>query len=606
MQPCQYLRPLSLYFLCSLALACSDDPKQPREVPTDDGGDSEADASVEQDAEVEPPDAAEPEPAVFGGLTVDTSPAEQAIDLFGKVGHRFWFEVTREQVSIMNEGRRNPGPWLAAKAARRPIAPAYRLAGEPDVGIPIDPWPGGPGNGGDIYTPPGDPKEDATFADHVVVQDVVTKSVADYGKLELALVGESTSREWTKRQIPNFRIDTDEFQPKVRIGGFEHFRLNNALVGTIFREHLAHRVFRALGYPALRSSFAFVGSNYWGENVWIPMVLMEAYKRKFCKDNQELLGGTCRNMWEFAGDAGRDALQSNACQVGSCDNTRMEDLIEAIANTPAGPGFKVALSEIVDWQRHHEFQCIGWILATGDDALRNNNNNLIIERETDHRLVWAPYSVDISAGQEWYVDAQLLGQSSLALGCQADPDCWEDVYVTCEDLVEKFEKLRAESFVDETVAVLTEHGMMRDGDDSRAEALHAWYAGRAAYVKNVLPNYRYLPDTDGVCPHDLFACQDGGCGTQEECLERRCVPGEYWCESIGYCKRVDDLDCPVCENELPKFCGVSQECVADVAACSEICKEIMGPEYIYCEAVQGCEQARWCFDDGQPEPLPPF
>ena len=26
--------------------------------------------------------------------------------------------------------------------------------------------------------------------------------------------------------------------------------------------------------------------------------------KRFCRDNEELLGGTCENMWEFPGDLG--------------------------------------------------------------------------------------------------------------------------------------------------------------------------------------------------------------------------------------------------------------------------------------------------------------
>lgn len=610
MPPTQYLRPILLVgLLSSFAVACDDDPQRrpPPAEPELDAG--EPDSGAEDPDEDD--DAGAPQPKVFGGLTVDTEADAQVIDLFGQAGHRLWFELSAQQVAEMNAAAGGGGIiWEANmhKKGRPALAPAYLLADAegsklagPDVGIPgfpgpIDPGPGG--QEGDIYTPPG--AFDPTFADHVVVQDALSQSVADYGKLEVALVGESTSRDFTKREIPNFRVDVNEFQPKLKIGGVEHFRLNNGLVGTIFREHVAHRVFRALGYPALRSTFAFVGNTVWGEGNWVPMVLSEVYKRKFCKDNVALLGGTCVNMWEFVGDAGSETLTEEACQVGSCDNTRMDDLAQRIAENPQGAGFKAALADVVDWQRYHEFQCLGWILATGDDALRNTNNNLIIERETDHKLIWAPYSVDISAGQEWYAEVTLTGTSSLAQGCQKDPACWEDVYAVCEDLIEKFEKLKPEKFIDETVALLTAHEMMRTGDDARAESLHTWYKERAAILRANLPRYRYLPDAEGQCVNDLEACEDGTCGTAEECLERRCNPGSVWCESLLLCQAPSEL-CPSCEEEAPYYCPPSSECVLDHAACDDACAELMGAEYIFCENGGYCELPMWC----GPKPVPP-
>ena len=364
-----------------------------------------------------------------------------------------------------------------------------RLTRLPRANSQIDPRPQEPGGDGDIYTP-GELEEEATFADHLVIQDAVSSSVADYGKVEVALVGESTFRKWSRSQIPNLRVDANEFQDGLLLGGFEHVRLNNGLVGSIFREHLAHRIFRALGYPALRSTFAFLGSNVWGPDVWVPMTLIEVYKKRFCRDNRELLGGTCENMWEFQGNAGDGQLPTDACQLSECDNTRLDELRSTLADVTPGPGFATALDAIIDWPRFHAFQCLGWILSTGDDALRNSNNNLVIERVEDRKLVWAPYSVDISAGQSWYRDTPLLGTSIVARGCQSDPACWAATYAVCEELLIKFDELNPEQLVDETVSTLTAHAMMRPDDLERAAELREWFVARQLSLPGVLENFR--------------------------------------------------------------------------------------------------------------------
>jgi hypothetical protein len=517
---------LTLCLLLAALAGCGDDvgddgPIGPRpdgghtdDASTADAGRDDAGArdAGSEDAGEPGPDASEPdaggEPDAgatdFGGLVPTTLPEEHDFELFGAAGHRFWIEVSAEQVARMNGGGGGGCPGCPAVDPFRQGEAAFDFLGD------------------DIYVP-GNP---VTFADHVVVQDAQTERVCDYGQVEVALVGESTARQWDFAHIPNVRIDANEFTVGQHIGGFEHIRLNNGLVGSIFREALAHRIYRALDYPALRATWAFLGSNVWGPDIWVPMTLIEVYKRKFCNENAELLGGTCENMWEFAGDVGAEfgGVPENACQVSECDNTRLQDVGDEIAAAPKGAGFKQALSSYIEWDRFHQFQCISWILWTGDDPIHNSNNNLIIERD-DGKLIWAPYSVDISAGQDWYTSVPLVGSNTLARGCQADPECWADTLTTCEGLIAKFDALDPENLVDEAVESLTDLEMMRDGDEQRAEALREWYVERQLQLTSELERYRYLPDEFGACPEGYEACVPQGgsmdCNEYTPCI---CLP----------------------------------------------------------------------------------
>jgi hypothetical protein len=565
--------------------------------PREDSGDPEPDASDEpepdasHDAGDEPePDASEPdpepdagvdagEPIVFGGLTVTVDPEDHELDLFGTPGHRFWFEVSEEQMEKVN----NDG----------------------GGGYPC------PECGGDIYTPGGS-NSNATYADHLVVENAETGEAADYGKVEIALVGESTRRAWDPNTIPNVRVDANEFEKDTRIGTYEHLRLNNSLVGSIFKEAMAHRIYRALDYPALRSSHAFMSAPVWGEHVWVPMTLMEMYKRRFCRDNQDTIGGSCENMWEFPGDlgggyypypgggfpgggGGQQEVPADWCQVSECDNTRLVETMAALAEAPRGEGFKEALDPFISWDHFHQFQCLSWILWTGDDPLHNTNNNLIIERDTDHKLVWAPYSVDIHASfPEWgYVNTPLTGQNVVALGCQSDPTCWEDTIATCEDLIVRFDDLNPEEMVDELVTTLTDLNMMRYGDDERAETLREWYAWRQTVLADELEQYRYLPDEYGNCPNDLIRCGDGGCGTEEACEDRQCEAGYTMCEAAGRC--LDRYEhCPECTETSPFYCHVLQSCVLDAQACADACDYEWGGQYVWCEQLNQCVEYYYC------------
>jgi hypothetical protein len=514
--------------LASFATACGSDPLlTPTEPP--------------------PPE----ETRTFGGLTPDTAPERQSFDLFAEPGHRFWVEVNEAQLTRMNgqTGGGGPGPIIDAQ-------------------------------GGDIYTPGTDP----TFADHVVVQHASTGSVADYGKTQVGLVGESTFRGFTPDTIPNLRFDTDEFIPGREIGGFEHFRLNNGLVGTIFRELVAHRVFRELGYPALRASYAFLGSNVWGDHIWVPMTVIEVYKARFCEDNADLIGGGCRNMWEFAGDV-RDIANEDVCQLSECDNSRLRELKTALEDAPRGEGFKRALEPFIDWQRFHEFQCIGWMLLTGDDALHNANNNLLLER-ADGRLVWAPYSIDISASQDWFEYVSLYGSSQIADGCQKDETCWADTIAVCEDLVAAFDALDPETFVDDAYATLSDLRMLRSGDDQRAEVLRSWYSARQEELYEELEIFRDPPGPDG-CPRSQQRCEDGSCGTADECAERACFDPMTWCPALGQCVDPAFEECPECDAAVPYYCVLVSECVSSVDACAALCEDGL----VYCENLKACAPA---------------
>lgn len=386
------------------------------------------------------------------------------------------------------------------------------------------------------------------------------------------------------------RFDFDEFAMGQRLGSFEHLRLNNSQVGTIFREALAHRIYRALGYPALRSTHALLGSNVWGHDTWVPMTLMEVYKPRFCEDNEALIGGGCKNMWEFPGDPG-ESFPPGACQWATCDDTRLREFRAKMRRTPLGDGFKAATEDFIDWPRMHQFQCLSWMLATGDDALHNANNNLILERD-DGRLIWAPYSVDISAGQSWYPFVALTGTSRVARGCQLDRTCWADTIATCEGLIEDFDALEPEAMVEDLVETLADAEMLRDGDMESAMELRTWYANRRARLASELERYRTLPDVFGQCPEGLEPCLDQTCGTAEDCLARRCDITQRFCEELNACIPATE-DCFTCDGDGAMYCPVTGSCEISIDACSAACSRNLDG-FIYCEATGDCAPAWDC------------
>ncbi|HWO07865.1 MAG TPA: hypothetical protein VNN80_00255, partial [Polyangiaceae bacterium] len=225
------------------------------------------------------PDAGQSPPR--GLPEADVAPAELDVDVFGVLGNRYWLDASVQEVAVMNA----------------PFQPA--IAG------PFE---------GDLYSPLG--PAPLTFLDHLfVTTGGESAHTADFGKVQVRLIGQSTARPWTMYSLPNFKLDTDEFSVGNRVGGVKHLRLNNAVAGNIFREKLALDLYRALGYPAPRAVHAWVAGSVWGPEVSVPYVVVEAYKPQFCKQRAAELGGGCVNMWELSGDLGGGALgEPDNCQ----------------------------------------------------------------------------------------------------------------------------------------------------------------------------------------------------------------------------------------------------------------------------------------------------
>jgi hypothetical protein len=436
----------------------------------------------------------------------DTHVKDQSLDPFGVVGNRYYFGVTDVERDGMNndQGGGNPNG---------------------------DPYsPGGPGL--------------AHFVDHLwITTGGEDPQTADYGKVQVKVVGQSSRRAWDAANIPNLNIDADQFVKDQRIGGFEHLRFDNGQVGSIFRERLTLELYRKLGYPAPLSTYAWVESNVWGPEVSIPYILVERYKRAFCERYKDEFGGGCLNMWEFWGDFnqynGRPKMGAaeidpipqepgggqsvfddpSSCQIDECENTRVKQLEAKLLETEAADGFKAALAEYIDWPSFHRFQCLSYVLGTGDDTLHNNNNVVLVER-ADGLFQYLPYSVDISLGQDWYQYTPLPGDNMIANGCQHDKTCWDDTMTECAVVIEEFAALKPNELLEAVYDELDAHGMLRAGDEGRYQVLDAWFSDRLAKLPTELETFRD-PYAGPSCKPPMIDC-NGYCVYPEAC--QVCIP----------------------------------------------------------------------------------
>lgn len=406
------------------------------------------------------------------------SPYELGLDTFGVVGNRYWLDASEDQVERMN-------------------ARLTTLAG-------------------DRYTPPG--AGDPTFVDHLLVTSAGENSqTADLGKIQARLVGNTTARLWTQNTLPNFKLDADEFVPQNRIGGEEHLRLNNAVSGTIFREKLVYDIFNRLGYPAPRASFAWVSGSVWGPGIAVPYVVVESYKRPFCKRHADQLGGQCPNMWEFPfGDLWPDLLEAQEnCQLRECNPGRAVELAALVGATVPGVGFKEALAAWVDWSAFHRYQCLSWALELADDNLRLSN--VVLVERGDGKFQYLPWSVDVSLTTE-FGPVSLAGGSSLALGCQADPQCWEDTIVSCEAVLAELAAISPVILLDGIRNDLDRAGMLRPGDDESYASLREHLQFHLDELPAILEQNRLAPLPGILCSPPFTQCAQY-CALPERCDE---------------------------------------------------------------------------------------
>jgi hypothetical protein len=446
--------------------------------------------------ETSSPDAG-PEPLTPGAPLVNASVADQDVDLFGTMSNHYWIVATPAQVDSINNAFQNRGGGF-----------------------------GGGWFGEDIYAP--NPVADRRTVDHFLVTTPDGKT-ADYGEIQVKLVGQSTGRSWTPTTLPNFKLDMDDVTPGLRLGGYEHLRFNNGIVGSIFREKFVFDLYRALGYPAPLATYGWVSTTVWDPEVAVPYIVVESYKKNFCRNRADYFGGECPNMWEFASDLGYGVFDDpESCQYDQCDSPRARAFEELVGSGYYGSVTAEALSEYVDWERFHEFQCLSWIFGTSDDAIHGGNNTLWVERP-DGKFQLLPYSIDISFFGDR--DIGLSGYTTIPRICQYDEQCWADTIATCERLVDAFIEIDPVKRLDDLNDQLRDAGMLRGGDKQRYDELRRTLATLVETLPERLEYYRDNPDGN-YCEYPYVNC-DGSCDLPQYC---------YLCQDWYYEDNRDNTD----------------------------------------------------------------
>jgi hypothetical protein len=405
----------------------------------------------------------------------DTAAAALSLDAFGGAGARYWLVVSDSEVMRMNEQ-------VGVDSRLGPFSSSYD----------------------DLYWPAVGLGKEAPFAEHLVVRTPGEgRAVADFGRVTVRLTGDP-ARRWSPQILPDFSIDVGAFIPGQRIGGVRRLRLHAATSGNIFREKLVLELFARLGYAAPRASYAWLSSNLWGVDISVPYLVLEAYDESFCQGNA-LLGGACHNLWEFSGDLGFGAFAyPGHCVSGSCDAQRALTFELQVTQTPPAEGFQAALAGSLDWEVFHEYQCLSWVLGSGQDPLKNSYNRVVFAERADGQFQYLPASLEVSLGHEGAPNVLLPGANSLASGCQADPACWAGTIATCERTLAELRAVDPVAVLGGIYAQLEALGMLRDGDTERFDAMVSYLRRRLTALPLELELNRPTPYYD--CEPPLERC----------------------------------------------------------------------------------------------------
>lgn len=275
--------------------------------------------------------------------------------------------------------------------------------------------------------------------------------MADYGKVQVNVVGQSSGTTWSSTTIPNLSIDSNEFVDGQYLNYAElldHGRANNESVGSMIGEPLALALWDAVGLPVPRIAYAFVGGSPWqNDELLIPYGFVETYKPAFCAEHADSFGGGCSNIWEWCSydiSAANVSSIDQFCEVhGGCTTDRLAEFADAVDANLYQEGFEAATSEYFDWPAFQTHMCLSWYAQTGDDYVHNLNNIVFVEGN-DGKFRVLPWSTDINAGLAWggaWTGMDLWGYSNMSLGCEYDSQCWQETIDACGVVLDKMESL---------------------------------------------------------------------------------------------------------------------------------------------------------------------
>lgn len=366
-----------------------------------------------------------------------------------------------------------------------------------------------------VYDTEGENGPEPAYADLYLVDQFGICYV--FGKVEVAIIGQSTGCELgADGCIAPLRLDSDEFQDGLRIGAEEkeHLAFHPGTISYIASEPTTLEILKRIGEPVPDTSLVWVGSNLYGEDVWIPYVMSERYDQEWLADHADQLGGDSRGLWE-----GSPLNESDGeCEFDEDECDSVAELLAAQALSAIGYTDSITdtyveeSSPYIDHRAVQRQLCYSWILWIGDDAFHNRNN---IEKLYTEDLRYLYYSVDLSVGaNNWYTYTTLFGWDWYSNRCSDSGDCREEALFICEEGIAEYQATDPVGIIQDFCGRLSELGMMRPGDEEECIRIEGWHAARTEELEAELECWRaqfvYYPPGDSGLAFDSDIAGKGG------------------------------------------------------------------------------------------------
>jgi len=288
---------------------------------------------------------------------------------------------------------------------------------------------------------------------------------------------------------PKFRVDFNQYVEDQRYYGLESLTLNNEVVDCSYlKEPVSYRVFRGLGLPAPRTSFAHVTVN--GMDYGLYVVIETPDDRFLSRVYDDPSGNLYDGKYIYYDDGSYKLLDFTPgaapymeLEEGTdVDNADVIAVADAVRWATGSGVFEEALDAYVDFDElHRHLLAEEWVGHLDGYALNTNNYRVYLDPADEGRLDLVPYDLDYSM-----LEASVWGMSwssprgVLASGCWSDPTCASNQRDAVADGLEVIDRLELRDFVAElNVATLD-----AAREDPRRECSFFWVTWYRAYVAN--------------------------------------------------------------------------------------------------------------------------
>jgi spore coat protein H len=191
------------------------------------------------------------------------------------------------------------------------------------------------------------------------------------------------------RDRPSLKLDLDEVVPGQRLGGLKIMVLNNSVQDpSIVRQCLAYRVFRSVGIPASRCSFAHVTLNGWDLGVYVHVEDLDELflARHFPRIDGPMWEGTLsdfRETWNATFDEENDLAADHG-------------LLDELTRVAALPDDQLVseLARLIDLDGFLTFWAAESLLQHWDGHAGNTNNFYLFRDPTTGLGRFFPWGTD--------------------------------------------------------------------------------------------------------------------------------------------------------------------------------------------------------------------